>query len=199
MEISISKKDIFWSYVAKFFQIASGFFTLPFVLRLLSPNEVGLNYLMITVSSMVALIDFGFSPQFGRNFAFVNSGAQKLLKEGVDESHSSQINYRLLKTTIKTAQYVYRKLSIVAFVLMLTGGTYYMYTVTNGFTLVDNSLIIWLIFSVSVYFSIYFSYYTGLLTGSGLIAQNNQAAILSRMAYMDISITMIYCGCGLFP
>lgn len=198
MEIEITKKDILWSYIAKFFQISSGLITLPFVLHLLSKEEVGLNYLMATVSSMVALIDFGFSPQFGRNFAFVNSGAQQLLKEGLSKSRSQEINYRLLKTTIKTAQYVYRRLSIVALILMLTVGSYYIYNVTKGFSIVDNSFIIWILFSISVYFNIYFSYYTGLLTGSGLIAENNQAAILSRFAYIVFALSFLYMGVGLF-
>lgn len=198
MDINITKNDIIWSYVAKFFQIASGFVTLPFVLSLLSENEIGLNYLMVTISSMVALIDFGFSPQFGRNFAFICSGAKKLLKEGLDEECGSEINYKLLKTTIKTAQYVYRRLSIVALVLMLTGGTYYIYTVTDGFSIVENSLTIWIVFSISVYFNIYYSYYTGLLVGSGLIAENNQAAILSRGAQIIITIVLLYLGFGLF-
>ena len=84
MDIKITKKDILWSYIGRFFGIASSFITLPIVLHMLSPEEVGMNYLMATVSSLVGLLDFGFSPQFGRNFTYVNSGAKKLLKEGVD-------------------------------------------------------------------------------------------------------------------
>lgn len=200
MSIKISKKDIAWSYIAKFFQVAAGFFTLPFVLHILTKEEVGLNYLMGTVSAMVGLIDFGFSPQFGRNFAMINSGAQRLLKEGLDKNtdeHAS-INYRLLQTTIKTAQFVYRRLSIVAFLLMITAGTVYIYSVTEGFSLVKNSFLIWIIFSVSVYFNIYFSYYIGLLNGSGKIAESNQASIFSKVANIAISISMLYAGCGLF-
>ena len=82
--LEITRKDIIWSYIAKFFQIGAGFITLPLILRLLSSEEIGMNYLMLTISSMVALLDFGFSPQFGRNFTYVYSGASRLLKQGVE-------------------------------------------------------------------------------------------------------------------
>lgn len=93
MIIEISKKDILWSYIAKFFQVSSGVIILPLVLRLLTAEEIGMNYLMLTVSSIVALLDFGFGPQFGRNFTYVNSGAQSILREGVCKDVNGTINY----------------------------------------------------------------------------------------------------------
>lgn len=35
-----------------------------------------MNYLMLTVGSLVSLFDFGFAPQFGRNITYVFAGAQ---------------------------------------------------------------------------------------------------------------------------
>ena len=81
MEIKITKADVIWGYIATFFQIASGIIVLPFILKMLSPEEIGLNYLMVTVASMIALVDFGFAPQFGRNISYLFGGAQKLQKE----------------------------------------------------------------------------------------------------------------------
>ena len=64
--ISVGKSDVVWSYLAKFLGIASGLLVLPVVLNRLSAEEIGLNYLMLTIGAMVGLLDFGFSPQFGR-------------------------------------------------------------------------------------------------------------------------------------
>jgi hypothetical protein len=133
--INITKKDVAWSYVAKFFQIGTGFITLPLVLHLLTPEEVGMNYLMMTISSIIGLLDFGFSPQFGRNFTYVNSGARRLLKEGVEYSDNKSIDYHLLSILLKTARTVYQRLSIFSVALMLTAGTGYIYYVTKGFTM----------------------------------------------------------------
>ena len=58
MNISLSKNDIIWGYFAQFFSIASGIITLPLILRMLSAEEIGMNYLMLTIGSLVALFWF---------------------------------------------------------------------------------------------------------------------------------------------
>ena len=169
------------------------------MLNNLTAEELGLNYLMYTVSSLVFLLDFGFVYQFGRNFTYVYSGAQRLLKEGTELSHeNSEINYKLLSTLLKTVRYVYAILSVVCFILMITLGTIYIYHSTDGFTLVKYSLPIWIVFSISVYFNIYFCYYNSLLTGSGKIKEYNIATILSKLIYLIIAFILLYQGCGLF-
>ena len=99
MKIDITKKDIIWGYFAQFFSMASGILVLPFILRLLTPEEIGMNYLMLTVASLVSLFDFGFAPQFGRNFSYIFSGAQVLHKEGIEinDNTTKDVNYHLTK------------------------------------------------------------------------------------------------------
>lgn len=58
--IKVSRQDIIWGYFAQFFSIASGIIILPMVLRMLSAEEVGMNYLMLSVGQLVTLVDFGF-------------------------------------------------------------------------------------------------------------------------------------------
>lgn len=198
MGVEITKKDVTWSYVAKLFQIGSGLMTLPLILRLLTTEEVGMNYLMLTVSSIVGLMDFGFSPQFGRNFTYVNSGARRLCREGVEEERGGSIDWHLLSVLISTARFVYRRLSVLALIVMLTFGTGYIWYLTEGFINVNNSLYIWILYSFSTYFNIYFSYYSSLLTGSGMIRESSQAAILSKSAYLVLCTLFLLLGWGLF-
>lgn len=197
MGISISKYDVIWSYIAKFFALATSIIVLPFVLRMLTAEEVGMNYLMATISSMVMLIDFGFGPQFGRNFSYVYSGVQSLQKQGVEQNESEQINYHLLAVLLKTAKQVYQRLSIVGLMLMLTLGTAYIYRITDGFSSIQHSLLIWIIYSCSIYFNFYYSYYTTLLTGCGMVADSNKATILSRVVYIFLVVLFLKTGFGL--
>lgn len=196
--ITISSEDINWSYFSKFLNLVSGLLILPLILRLLTENEIGLNYLMITVGALVTLIDFGFAPQFGRNISYIYSGAQDLREEGVDISKTSfEVNYHLLATLIHTARYVYRILGFIAIVFLLSFGTLYIYHVTDGFAKVEDSLLIWVIFSFSVFFNIYFSYYISLLTGKGMIMESNKANIYSKLFYVSASFLALYSGFGL--
>lgn len=197
VNINISKKDVIWNYISKFFQIGTGFITLPLILHFLTAEEIGMNYLMLTVSSIVALLDFGFGPQFGRNFSYVNSGAQSLLKEGIEENKDGDINYHLLSVLLKTAKFVYIRLSLIALLAMVSLGSIYIYYVTDGFTNVNGALAIWLLFSFSTFFNIYYSFYNSLLTGSGMIKESAIATIFSKGTYIMICIVLLLLKFGL--
>lgn len=199
MQITLTKKDIVWGYFAQFFSMASGILVLPFILRLLTPEEIGMNYLMLTVGSMVSLFDFGFAPQFGRNISYIFSGAQVLLKEGVElnEGEKKDVNYHLLATMINTAKYIYRILSFIVLFIMLTFGTLYIYKVTNGFQNVHNSLLIWVVYSISTFLNVYYTYYTSLLSGQGKIMETKKAMVYSKITYVVLVLVLLFSGVGL--
>lgn len=193
----MSKKDIIWSYMAQFFNIGASLIVLPLILHMLSTEEIALNYLMLTVGTMVALIDFGFAPQFGRNITYVFSGAQDLKKKGLAEATGEEVNYHLLKNLIDVAKRVYFYLSIIVLIIMLTLGTVYIYHVTKGFTTVHNTLLIWIVYSISTYFNIYFYYYSSLLSGRGLIMESKKAMMLQRIVYIVLCYVLLLTGVGL--
>ena len=198
MNISVSKKDVVWGYFSQFFSIASGLITLPLILKMLTKEEIGLNYLLITFGSLVSLFDFGFASQFGRNISYIFGGAQSLRKEGLEVvDKPSGINYRLLATMIHTAKYVYQRISLIVLVVMLSFGSWYVYKATNGFESVDNVLIIWLVFSFSVFFEMFYSYYTALLVGKGLIMESRKAIVYSKLVYVILAFLFLYIGFGL--
>ncbi len=196
--IKTTKKDIIWNYLAIFFNMGAGVLVLPMILHYLSAEEIGLNYLMLTISSMVALIDFGFSPQIGRNVTYALSGASRIEKEGLQEKPNREPNYRLLAIVIQAAKYIYRRMSILVLVFMLTLGTWYISYVTHGFKDVNHSLWIWIVFSLSAYLNLYFIYYRSLLTGSGKIYESSVSIILSKLAYIVVCAGGILLGLGLF-
>lgn len=197
MDIVVTKKDILWSYLAKFFNIGVGLITLPAILKLLSADEVGVNYILLSINSMIALFDMGFSSQFSRYLTYIFSGAQKIEKEGVASEYSSSINDHLLTVTIKTAKTIYGFLSLIAIVVLLTVGTLYIYHVTDGFALVENTLLIWLLFCASSFFNMYYLYLNSFLQGKGLVKEANQAQVASRIAQLLILLFLLIKGYGL--
>lgn len=197
--IKITKTDVLWNYIAQFFSLASGLITLPLILKMLTVEEIALNYIFLTVSSLVLLFDFGFSPQFSRNVSYVYGGAQTLKKEGIEDVSSAEvaINYRLIATLVKVGQYVYLRLALLVLLVMLTVGSLYIYKVTDGFHSVAHSLPIWIIFSASTAFTIYYEYYNFLLTGKGAIKETKIALLASRIVYIGLTFLFLYIGWGL--
>ena len=197
MEIKVSKKDVVWSYVAQFFNLATGLITLPLILKLLSADEVGFNYILISINSIVVLFDLGFSGQFSRYLTYIFSGAQKIQKEGISQEYSESINEHLLASIIKTAKRIYLIVSIIASFFLLTLGTWYVYSVTEGFSLVGNAVLVWCVFCLSSFFNIYYLYFNAFLQGRGLIKENKQAQVYSRVVQITITFILLIAGYGL--
>jgi O-antigen/teichoic acid export membrane protein len=196
--MNLKQKDIIWAYLAQFFQIAAGIIILPLILRMLNTNEIAINYLMLNIGTLVTLFDFGFSGQFSRNFSYIFSGAQNLKKDGVIlVSQNSDINFRLLRVTIYTAQMIYRILSLFVLIVMLTLGTWYIHKTTDGFKLVPNIFTIWVIYSISVFFNFYYMYFNPLLIGKGDIAESRKAIVYSRFVYLGIACILLFLKYGL--
>lgn len=198
--IDIKKQDIIWGYISLFFSIASGVIILPMILIKLSTEEVGMNYIMLSIGQLVSLVDFGFSPQFGRNITYIYSGAQRLLKNGIeviDSSKDLSVNYHLLENLIQTARWIYRVMSGIVLFIMMTVGTTYIYHLTNGFSNLSGSFIIWILFSLSIFFQIYYSYYNSLLTGSGKIKESKKVVVYSNILKIVLTYFLLSIGCGL--
>ncbi|MEZ7821096.1 MAG: O-unit flippase-like protein, partial [Patescibacteria group bacterium] len=105
--------------------------------------------------------------------------------------------YRLLATMIHTARYVYRRLALIVLAVMLSLGSLYIYKVTNGFKNIENSFLIWVVYSISTFFNVYYSYYTSLLTGKGMIMESKKAIVYSRITYIILTFLLLYLGLGL--
>lgn len=195
-ELNLNKKDVIWSYLAQFLSMGAGVLTLPFILNKLTTGEIGLNYILVTVGSVISLVDLGFAPQFARNFTYVFSGVQELRKEGVGRT-GTEINYELLGYLLTTAKYIYAVLALVAFLLLIVIGTPYVYKTTDGFSAVPNALWVWVIYSVGVVFQIYYSYYFSMLLGAGKIKEQKYAIIGNKILYIVILLSGLFLDWGL--
>ncbi len=195
----VSNKDILWSLLAQFFSLLTGIITLPLILKKLNAEEIGMNYIMVTISSIVVLFDFGFTAQFARNINYIFSGVDNLKHEGHEiVKEGAEINYHLLATMIKTAKYIYRKISFYAIIALLTIGTFYIFKITNNIKNIHNALFIWVIYSISIFFSIYYTYLASLLIGKGLITESNKSIFFSKIAYLILIFIFLNINLGLF-
>lgn len=198
--IEVKKNDVFWGYFSQLVSLLSGVVVLPIILNKLTVEEIGLNYLLLTISSGLILIDFGFAPQIGRNITYIYSGVKKILKDGIQilpVEDDWQINYKLLKTAVEASKLLYTFLGGVVILLLLSFGTYYVSIVTNGFVTIPNSLLVWILFCVSVFFEVYYAYYSSLLNGKGLISAYRKAIVFSKLCNVFLTIILLYFDFGL--
>lgn len=204
MEISITKKDVFWGYIAQLFNVgASSLFLLPLIVILLPTEIFGMWGIFQMLSGIMLMLDLGFQPTFGRNVAYIFGGATTLMAEGTakDSPTLDCPNYPLLKNMIATMRGFYLRVAGIAAFLLLTFGTWFVHVrsleIPVEIAAGQHILPAWVIYVVSFVLNFYFSYYTALLIGRGLIKENNQLIIITRGTYIALAAVGLLNGYGI--
>lgn len=196
MPIRTSKGDIIWSYLGNILNIGMGILILPSVIKMLSYSELGLWYVFSSISGLVNLVDFGFSPTIMRNITYSWCGAKELKRDGLSENfQDGKPNFKLLKNLVLVSKKIYLILSLFAVILLLVPGTFYIRTILPNQE--AKYFVSWFIYAFSIMINLYYSYWSPLLKGIGAIKQANQALVVSRIVYILIAIIGLNLGGGL--
>lgn len=197
MKVETSKKDIIWNYIGVFMSFGYGLVMLPFSVWFLDGDSLGLWYVFQSIGAIAVLMDFGFSPTFGRNINYCWSGARKLQKKGaVFAQDSNEPDFYLIKKVLNTCKIIYGIISSAALILLLTAGTFYVLHVTDY----ENTKIYitaWLIYAVAIFMNLYFGYYSSFLRGVGAVAENNKAVVFGRIIQIMLTIVLLFLGFGI--
>ncbi|MDH6373272.1 O-antigen/teichoic acid export membrane protein [Paenibacillus sp. PastF-3] len=192
----ITKADVIWNYIGVFLTLGSNFLLLPFIIYFLDENSLGLWYIFLSIGGLVVLFDFGFNPTLARNVAYCWSGSKELSKVDVVFSEKSEPNFVLLNRVIKTSKIIYLLISLIALILLLTIGTFYITQISHEVEGSDH-IIAWLIYCIALFLNLYYGYYSTFLRGVGAIKEINIAIILSRILQILISIILLFLNFGI--
>lgn len=199
MKVKISKSDYIWSYVGYFFTLFTNIIILPFVMKLVPSDELGLWYTFLSVGQFVNIFDNTFTISVSRNITYAWSGVKNLLAEGFDNSElrsDDGPNYRLLISIVQTCRAIFGVISVLAIVLMLTVGRGYLGVAAKT---IDGGLWnpAWLIYASGVFLNLYYSYWLTALRGVGAIKQAQKANVASKVTQIVLSLAGLYFGGGI--
>lgn len=191
-QINIGKKDIGWAYIGSFFKVAANIILLPVVLKLLTDDELGIWYVFGSISQIVVLFDFGFASTVARNISYAWCGVDSLKKDSLAEISSNQeTNFEYFKIVLQTCKVIYTVIAGIALVFLLTAGLFYINSLDSS------NVLAWVLYSVGVALNMRYCYYTSFLCGVGAIAENNKAAIITKLVQIIVSIILLYAGYGI--
>jgi len=143
---------------------------LPLVLKQFTPEDVVLWYLFSTIIGIQSLADFGFRQTFSRIISFAFAGATDIdifnYKDSKSHENSSVCNTKLLSSIINVMMFLYRWLTVIVLILMITLGSLSMVKPISGVNLQTEAWISWgvVIFAscISFYSRVYLNFLEGL-------------------------------------
>jgi len=197
--MKVAKSDLFWNYGASFMRIASGAIVLPLILRMLSTEDVGLWGIMVGLYAVIVLFDFGFSQTFSRSITYIFTGATELVSEGIGTlKEGGDIHYPLLKGTIKAMKSYYAAVSILMFILLFTGGYWFVERLLADYAGDrDTARIAWYLYGILLCYQFYTFYYDTLLVGRGMIKRSKQIIVISQSLHIIIAPVLLLSGFGI--
>jgi O-antigen/teichoic acid export membrane protein len=198
--MQIGRKDVIWNYAATFLKIASSALLLPFILRMMPSEMIGIWSVFMMITAFSGLLDFGFNPSFTRNITYVFSGVRTLKVNGFEpaSTENQTIDYGLLKGLISAMRWFYLRMAIILFLLLATLGTYYIYSLLQNYKGEHREVFIaWVLLCVINTYNLFTLYYDSLLQGKGLVKRSKQIIIVGQAVYLIIATILIMAGYGL--
>jgi len=195
--MQIGRKDLFWNYAATSMRILSGIIVLPVVLRMFPSEEVGIWGIFLSLMTITALLDFGFSNSFSRNVTYVYSGAKELKVKGYSVAETSEVDYGLLKSLLLAMKRYYGIIAIVFLIIFLSASPFYLSSVLAQYSGDKQPIwIAWYIFGGVLAYELYTFYYGSILQGRGLIKRNMQIVAFSQSIRIIATLTFLFAGLG---
>lgn len=196
MAMKLTKKDYIWSYIGVFLSLFGSVVLTPFVVYFLDGERYGLWGVFQSLSAITALFDFGFATTFSRNINYCWNGAKILNKAGNIFSESKEPNFFLMKKTMAACQRVFLIISAVAWIIMVTVGTFYISHISKGFNS-SEPIIAWIICTIAIFMNLYFGYYGSFLRGVGAISDVYKATVYAKALQIVLTIILLACGAGI--
>lgn len=203
MLIKIDKYDVLWTYFSRFLRIGQGLILLPLILKLLPTDQIAIWALFATITAIVSMFDLGFSNVFSRNATQILSGKNNEFKiateqiESTEKSSNEEINIYDLKKLITIMKKYYSYISLILTFLLLTIGSYYLYTISIDVSNKFQVYLSWLFLVGNTILNFYYNYIAIILQSKGLVKETQKISVYGILLSMLFAIVGIYIGWGL--
>lgn len=194
-----TKRDIFWGYLAQGLNIGAGVILLPIIIHFLSPADVGLWFVFVTLASLAQLLEFGFQPTIARNVAYVYAGARELSSSSIpsETGNAQEPDVKLLASVFRSARRIYAIVAGVACIVLLGGGSLYVDSLLASTQNEIAALSGWIAFSLGYIITFYYGYFNSFLLGRGDVLLSNKVLVITRAAFILLGGLAVVAGFGL--
>lgn len=190
--------DTFWGYLSYILQFGSALILIPALLSRLSAEELGIWFVLLTISMASSMLDMGFTSAIARALSFVLAGSRTLMRKGfASASENGSVDRELRATVVSSARLVYFAVSLSALALLGTLGTGYIWAVAGDEVSLPIVLWSWCIFVVGTVAGLYLKQYASLLQGISMFRRTYQSTVSAQIAFVTVSFIGLQLGLGL--
>jgi hypothetical protein len=181
-----AKTAVLWYWIFNVLRLSSSILLLPLLLGCLSKADLGMYFVLVALTQIVPVLDFGLAPNVQRNVAYAMAGAKELQALGMSETPGTGTpNIALLWSLFRAVRSLYRRLAVVGFLILGAVGTWAVSVHVAETTWPAGTWLAWFISLVAVVSEIYLGWWTNFLIGM------NQPLSAARFATAGYSLNLL--------
>lgn len=193
------KSDVAWSFLSIGLRSGSSILILPLLLHKVSPQDLGLWYVFLSIGNFTNLLDFGFASTLTTATSYIWAGVNRLLPLGhAVENMDRDPNYPLLAQLVTVMRWYYRTIAAVVFFLMGTVGTWWILKKSGECSNPHQVGWVWGLFCLGIVVNTTGHLWPALLTGINGVRQSQQVLVLSLLTNLAISLVGLSLNLGLW-
>jgi hypothetical protein len=189
---------VVWAGLFNALRLASGLILLPLVLRKFTTPDLGMYYVLSSLSALVPLVDFGFGPTIGRFVSYASGGAKTVQTHGLGKPGSSaDPNYALLWQLLYTARSLYRVLVVALLIILGTWGTYLVEIRIQETSSMLITRMAWLSTLLTALFDIYSNWWVVYLRSLNRVVIAARIDMMAMAVRLVLGAALLLAGAGL--
>lgn len=195
----LGKSVTFWSIANNCALALQGLVVLPVQLRHLSPEEIGLWYSFVAMSSLVVMVcQGGITPTIQRFASYLHAGAQQLHAHGVPPACSSGPNWPRIAEFSVNVNRIFAMLSAVGMLLLTAIGLAIISLQVHDAQLRCTVYGAWLVQIAAIGVLIPAAGQTALVQGAGGMLLSQRRLLVARLIAPIATVGSLLAGLGLF-
>jgi O-antigen/teichoic acid export membrane protein len=191
--ITTRRIDVFYNLFARLLKSSINLISLPLLLTTFDSTTLGVYFYIISIIGLSLTIEFGLGGVIIRLISNTFTGNYQLKSEGyVYDDSDKNINlkiYNNLQNLLFIAKKVYRKMTILLFVILISLGSFSYFNFSNDYSI--KSIMIWIFTIVSILETLYMSRWHMYLYGIGKSYLASTSILISKIIYLTILIVLI--------
>ncbi len=173
-----SHSAVGWGLFAIALRFGSALLLLPLILRHLSPEELGLWYVFVSLGALALLVDLGFAPNIVRATGYLWAGSRTLLPFGISleeiENNHRPPNVEMLADLVASVRVYYLALAGVLFLLLSGAGGAWIWHKSAGLTNANSIRAAFLVYALGLSLGFAHNLWPSLLSGINAVRQTQQ-------------------------
>lgn len=193
------RSAVVWSWAFNALRLASVVLILPLLSRLLSTEDLGFYFALVSLIAFVPLLDVGFLPAISRSISYAVGGARELKAHGMEsEEHNlGAPNFPLLWRLMFTTRSLYRRLSLGALLLIGCWGTYVVGLRINETSNPNQAWLAWGLTLAGTIFEMYSGWWNAYLRGLNQVLLATRILSATYFVRLVLACALLLAGGGL--